>query len=184
MILLLLAVAGATVPDKFGVGCHWLGAGGGGVSLIGDGSSALVNPAGLSRVRRPTAAVGLMAGLHRFEPAPDVYSDTNRDGALDDRDEPHPVDVQVDPAIGMSLLMARQVGGKFGLGFAVAAIGLGTVFGGIGCGLFGHKGGLDIALVGTIITAAASVPLAAAQAQEDEERRELIRLMRQERGLV
>ena len=73
---------------------------------------------------------------------------------------------------------------KFGLGFAVAAIGLGTVFGGIGCGLMGHKGGLDIALAGTIITAAASVPLAAAQAQEDEERRELIRLMRQQRGLV
>lgn len=73
---------------------------------------------------------------------------------------------------------------KFGLGFAVAAIGLGTVCGGIGCGLFGHKSGLDIALAGTIITAAASVPLAAAQAQEDEERRELIRLMRQQRGLV
>ena len=73
---------------------------------------------------------------------------------------------------------------KFGLGFAVAAIGLGTVIGGIGCGLFGHKSGLDIALAGTIITASASVPLAAAQAQEDEERRELIRLMRQQRGLV
>ena len=71
---------------------------------------------------------------------------------------------------------------KFGLGFAVAAIGLGTVFGGITCGLFGQKSGLDLALVGTVITAAASVPLAAAQAQENEEHRAYVRRLRLERG--
>ena len=71
---------------------------------------------------------------------------------------------------------------KFGLGFAVAAIGLGTVFGGITCGLFGQKSGLDLALVGTVITAAACIPLSAAQAQENAERRAMIRRMQIERG--
>jgi len=58
------------------------------------------------------------------------------------------------------------------------------VFGGITCGLFGQKSGLDLALAGTVITAAASIPLGAAQAQENAERRAMVRRMQSERGLV
>ena len=71
---------------------------------------------------------------------------------------------------------------KIGLGFAIAAIGLGTFFGGITCGLFGHKSAFDLALFGTVVTAAASVPLAAGQQQETAERRALVMRYLAERG--
>ncbi|MBA2321278.1 MAG: hypothetical protein H0V89_08995, partial [Deltaproteobacteria bacterium] len=44
---LLAAAAFATVPDSFGVGARWSGAGAAGVAVVEDGAAAMLNPAGL-----------------------------------------------------------------------------------------------------------------------------------------
>jgi hypothetical protein len=117
MFWLLALSAFATAPDKFGIGARWQGAGAGGVSVVDDGTAALVNPAGLSRVRRPKLAVGLSTGFFNFDKIPDLYWDTNRDGMVDTRDDPLVYDAPQDPAAGIQLQMARHIGGKVGVGF-------------------------------------------------------------------
>ncbi len=119
MILALLLAAGpaqASGPDYFGLGGRWQGMGGGGVAVVDDGTSAMLNPAGLSRIRRPTAGVGVQAAFPRFEPVDDVWWDTNRDGVVDDRDPPLQIDANPDDATSLQLHLGRHVGGKFGLG--------------------------------------------------------------------
>ena len=113
--------AHASVPDKFGLGGRWKGMAGAGVAKVGDGSSALFNPAGLSQVRQPTAAVGALGAIHRFSQPPPLWWDTNRDGTVDDRDSGLTLDINPDPAVGVEVQMARQMGGKFGLGFVAYA---------------------------------------------------------------
>jgi hypothetical protein len=106
----------ATVPDAFGIGARWQGAGGAGVAVVEDGTAALVNPAGLSRVRRPTASLGITAAFPKFRDIPDLWWDTNRDGVVDERDPPLAYSANVEPPIGLSVSAARNIGGKFGLG--------------------------------------------------------------------
>lgn len=113
----LCSVAEASVPDKFGVGGRWKGVAGAGVALVDDGAAPLFNPAGLARVRQPTAAVGILGGFHSLDQPPPLWWDTNRDGSVDERDELLEMNINPDPAVGFEVQMARQIGGKFGLGF-------------------------------------------------------------------
>lgn len=106
----------ATPPDLYGVGGRSMGAGGGGVAWVEDGSAARMNPAGLHRVRQPVAGVGYALAHERFLPVPPLYWDTNRDGSLDERDAPLEYDPGVDDASGFTLFAGKQVGGKFGIG--------------------------------------------------------------------
>lgn len=110
------ASAQATVPDLMGLGGRWSGAGGGGVAVIDDGNAAYLNPAGLARVRRPTAALGYIAGWPRLDQPPGLWWDTNLDGVLDERDPPLELDASPDPIGGFMVHAARNVGGRFGLG--------------------------------------------------------------------
>ena len=95
-----------------------MGAGGGCVGLVDDGASAMMNPAGLSRIRQPTVGLGAMGAIERFDDLPDLYWDTNRDGVIDDRDAPLEYDANVDDAVGFHFFAGRNVGGKFGIGAA------------------------------------------------------------------
>lgn len=115
-IVLGPTLAHATAPDLFGHGARWMGAGGGGVAIVDDGTAALLNPAGLSRIRRPTAAVGYGAAAFRFAEPPALYWDTNRDGEIDERDPPLQYSASPPPAAGVQLAVGRHVGGKFGIG--------------------------------------------------------------------
>ncbi len=117
LLALLTAGAEATVPDLVGLGARWQGAGGGGVAVVEDGTSALLNPAGLSRVRRPTASVGYLYGWPRFAETPDLWWDTNRDGLLDESDAPLVYDANPPAIGGIQASASRNVGGKFGVGF-------------------------------------------------------------------
>tara|TARA_Y100000287_G_scaffold62489_1_gene49286 strand:+ start:1006 stop:1242 length:237 start_codon:yes stop_codon:yes gene_type:complete len=63
-------------------------------------------------------------------------------------------------------------------GVATAVAGIVLIFGGIGAGLTGNRHAFDIALAGTIVTAAASVPLSSAKEQERQELRARIRGMK------
>lgn len=119
--LLLIAVGGAahaTVPDTYGTGARYLGAGGGGVAIADDGASARLNPAGLNRIDRPTLALGLNIAQPRFDAMPELWWDTNRDGQVDSRDDPLDFPLEVEDAVGLSLHVGRNVGGRFGLGLA------------------------------------------------------------------
>jgi hypothetical protein len=111
------SVCEASVPDKFGVGGRWKGVAGAGVALVDDGAAPLFNPAGLARVRQPTAAIGMLGGFHNLKQPPPLWWDTNRDGSVDDRDDPLQLDINPDPAVGFEVQAARQIGKKFGLGF-------------------------------------------------------------------
>lgn len=118
-MLLLLGLAGpahATQPDLFGFGGSGMGSGGGGVAMVEDGTAAWLNPGGLSRIRRPTFNLGGFATVDSFQQVPDLYWDTNRDGVLDDRDDPLPWDTDVQDVQGFQLHVGRQIGGKFGFG--------------------------------------------------------------------
>lgn len=114
----LPAVAGATVPDVYGLGARSMGMGGGGIALVDDGPSAMINPAGLSRMRQPSAGIGLSAAIERFADVPPLWWDTNRDGSIDANDPPLDYDAGVDDAIGAHFFFGRHVGQKFGLGIA------------------------------------------------------------------
>lgn len=116
--LLAAAPAGATVPDAIGMGARWAGAGGGGVAVVDDGTSAFVNPAGLSFVRRPTASIGYLGAWPRFEPVPDLWWDTNRDGVVNELDPALEYDVNPPSMAGFTVQASRNIGGKFGLGLS------------------------------------------------------------------
>jgi hypothetical protein len=94
-----------------------MGAGGGGVAMVEDGTAAWLNPAGLSRIRTPNLSVGVLAGQDRLREVPDLWWDTNRDGVLDERDPPLDWSVDVDDLAGLQVHLGRQIGGKFGVGF-------------------------------------------------------------------
>lgn len=106
----------ATVPDMYGAGGRLIAMGGGGVAIVDDGSAALVNPAGLFQIRRPTVSLGLAAAFDKFDPVPDLWWDTNRDGVIDTNDPPLHYSAGVDDAIGLHFSAGRNIGGKFALG--------------------------------------------------------------------
>jgi hypothetical protein len=110
--------AHATVPDTYGVGADHIGMGGGGVAHVADGAAALMNPAGLVRVRRPMVSAGVSWGMVDFADPPPVWWDTNRDGQVDERDPPLELTANVDDTLGLHLDLARQIGSRFGVGLA------------------------------------------------------------------
>ncbi|MEZ4236449.1 MAG: outer membrane protein transport protein [Myxococcota bacterium] len=116
LLALLAAPAAGTVPDLMGLGARLQGAGGGGVAAVDDGTAAYVNPAGLSFVRRPTAALGYVHAWPRFAEAPPLWWDTNRDGIVDEHDPPLQFDANPPSMGGVQLQASRNVGGKFGVG--------------------------------------------------------------------
>lgn len=124
MISLVLALLGgsgpahATAPDLFGSGARSIGMGGGGVAVTEDGSAANINPAGLYRIRRPTVSMGLQGAFPSFDPIPDLWWDTNRDGTVSSADPPLQFPVDVEPAVGLQFAAGRNVGGKFGIGIS------------------------------------------------------------------
>jgi hypothetical protein len=116
MVWLILATAFATVPEKYGTGSASMALGGTGVSWVSDGHAAYLNPAGLSRIRRPMVGVGMSWAHESFEDLPSVWWDTNRDGSLDRRDDPLELSSNVEDAVGVHFHASRNIGGKFGLG--------------------------------------------------------------------
>ena len=122
LVLLALIVAAspasASGPDYFGIGGRWQGAGGGGVAVVDDGTAAMSNPAGLARIRRPTAGLGFQAALPDFADVSPVYWDVNRDGVIDARDTPLQYSADPDGVVALQGHLGRHVGGKFGLGIA------------------------------------------------------------------
>ncbi len=114
--LALTTPALATVPEEFGAGARRIGMGGGGVAEVGDGFAALLNPAGLHQIRRPTAAAALSWGLIRLADPGAVWWDTNRDGLVNTDDPPLLLDDGADDTLGAHLAIGRHIGSKWGFG--------------------------------------------------------------------
>jgi len=110
----------ASGVDVFGMGARWQGAGGGGVAVVEDGTAAYLNPAGLSRIRRPSAGIGIQAAFPNFRPIPPLYWDTNRDGVVDERDKELQYSAQPDNSTAFQLHVGRHVGSKVGIGLALS----------------------------------------------------------------
>ncbi|NCG21642.1 MAG: hypothetical protein GWP91_21720 [Rhodobacterales bacterium] len=107
----------ASGPETFGIGGRFQGAGGGGIALVDDGTSALVNPAGLGQIRRPVAGIGTQTAIPAFQQLPALWWDTNRDGSVDQRDAPLVYPPNDETVSASQIHLGRQIGGKFGIGF-------------------------------------------------------------------
>ena len=97
-----------------------MGRAAGGVSLSGDAGSALLNPAALAGQERSEFLLGYSLVRFDFDPLPDVYWDTNRDGLVDNTDAPLQIGGN-DPGDGSMLGIRRAIGPRFGVGLSLFA---------------------------------------------------------------
>jgi long-subunit fatty acid transport protein len=117
-LLLTLGSALASPAELYGFGAAAMGRSGGGVALDGDAGSALLNPAALAGHDRSQLLLGYTVVRFDFEDAPPVYWDTNRDGSIDEHDEP--LDLGgYDHGDGLMLGLRRPIGERFGFGAAM-----------------------------------------------------------------
>jgi long-subunit fatty acid transport protein len=117
-LLLLSLNAQANPTDLYGFGAEGMGRGQGGVAFVRDASAPMLNPAGLAYVRRPEVHAGFALLRMKLEDPPPVYWDTNRDGHIDDFDDPLLVYAPSEPADGFQVSFARPLLGRIGLGAA------------------------------------------------------------------
>ncbi len=116
MILLLSAVALGSPMEFYGFGARKMGRGGGAVALEEGAESILQNPAALAGQRYPQASLGFVGVNSAFEPISPVWWDQNRDGLVDELDEPLDVGPAYDPVQGFMLGVTRPIGTMFSFG--------------------------------------------------------------------
>ncbi len=118
--LVLAGTANASAVNTFGSGAGASSFGGGGIALPQDGGIVFQNPAGLVRLPGEN---GIMVGYglvrSEFEAFPELWWDTNRDGRIDEDDQP--LDMQPDYANGdgMHAALHRRIGRRFAIGAAL-----------------------------------------------------------------
>lgn len=115
-LLFLSNEAFATVSDVYGNGARSIGMAGGGVSIVDDGGSSMLNPAGLARIDDLAVGLSWSSARAKFKQIDELWWDTNRDGLVDERDEPLNYSANVNDATGLHLQGGWSVGGKFVVG--------------------------------------------------------------------
>ncbi len=118
--LLLAGPALGSPVNTFGSGAGASSMGGGGIALPQDGGIVFSNPAGLVRLPGENGIM-LGYGLVRssFEPFPELWWDTNRDGRIDENDTPLDHQPTYKPGDGMHAALHRRIGRRFALGAAL-----------------------------------------------------------------
>lgn len=111
----MLNVAFAGPADTFGFGAAAMGRGLGGIALSDDVAGVFVNPAGLRELQQGTALLGYSLLRHDLPDMPSVRWDTNRDGLVDERDEPLSVNADYGRWDGLQLGLGRPLGNRIGL---------------------------------------------------------------------
>jgi hypothetical protein len=114
----LLAAAHAGPVDIWGFGADHMGRAGGGVALVDRPAGLFLNPAGLIHMDGPILTLGYAVQRTDLRALPDVYWDTNRDGAITPTDEPLSVDAGQLRADGIQMSLGRPVGKRFAVGIA------------------------------------------------------------------
>ena len=114
--VLFLASAHAGPVDLYGFNAAAMGRGLGGIALSDGVAGVFLNPAGLQHLDGSQILLGY--GLLRNDLAdlPPVRWDTNRDGLIDDTDDPLQVSTDYGRADGLQLALGRSIGPRFGLG--------------------------------------------------------------------
>lgn len=113
----LLSPAGASVMDTFGAGAAATAMGGGVLSPAVDSGGVFSNPAALPQVPGEHEFLASYALVRsRFEPIPELWWDTNRDGIIDGSDDPLQLSSSYDPGDGVLLSTAHTIGQRLGLG--------------------------------------------------------------------
>lgn len=102
--------------EFYGFGARKMGRGGGGVALAEGAESILQNPAALAGQAHPQASIGLVGVDSEFLPFPAVWWDTNRDGLVDETDDPLEVAPEYDPVLGVMIGVTRPIGTMFSFG--------------------------------------------------------------------
>ncbi len=115
-LLSLSSQAFATVSDVYGNGARSIGLGGGGVAISDDGGSAMLNPAGLASIDDLAVGLSWSSARAKFKEVDELWWDTNRDGLVDERDDPLIYSANVNDASGLHLQGGWSVGGKFVVG--------------------------------------------------------------------
>ncbi|MSQ04091.1 MAG: hypothetical protein EXR71_19750 [Myxococcales bacterium] len=116
MILLLSAAALGSPMEFYGFGARKMGRGGGGVAMEEGAESILQNPAALAGQRYPQASFGFVGVDSSFSPISPVWWDQNRDGLIDELDEPLEVGPAYDPVQGFMVGVTRPIGTMFSFG--------------------------------------------------------------------
>jgi len=118
--LILAAPGYASAPNTFGSGAGASAMGGGAIALPQDAGIVFGNPAGLVRLPGEN---GIMLGYglvrSEFDEFPQLWWDTNRDGRIDDNDNPLDVQPEYAAGDGMHAAMHRRIGRRFALGAAL-----------------------------------------------------------------
>ncbi|MBM4391762.1 MAG: outer membrane protein transport protein [Deltaproteobacteria bacterium] len=119
MPLLAFSLATASPVEFYGFGGRKMGRGGGGVALAEGAESIIVNPAALPGQKYPQLSIGFVGIESSFTAIPEVWWDTNRDGLVDENDDPLDVGADYDPVQGFMIGTTRPIGTQFSFGLGL-----------------------------------------------------------------
>lgn len=111
----MLTVAHAGPIAAYGFGGAAIGRGQGGLAIADGGMTVFRNPALLQELAWAEAAYGYALNRSAFPAPPPLHWDTNRDGQLDDADDPLTLSADRPRADGSMVSMARNVGDRMGV---------------------------------------------------------------------
>ena len=122
-LLLLLAslspTGHCTVVDTFGSGAAAIAMGGGGIALPIDSGSVFINPAGLTHLpANHEMMLGYTLSRTAFTSFPALWWDQNRDGVVDEEDEPLDYQPEYDATDGIILGTSQDLGSHLSVGMA------------------------------------------------------------------
>jgi hypothetical protein len=89
---------------------------GDGIASPSASTAARANPAALGKARAPHLSFSYLHATGTFRQIPDVWWDTNRDGAIDGTDSPLDVNTGMDNVDGFMLSMSKPIGKHIGIG--------------------------------------------------------------------
>ncbi len=111
----MLTAAHAGPIDAYGFGGAAIGRGQGGLAVADGGMTVFRNPALLQELEWAEAAYGYGLNRSSFPAPPPLHWDTNRDGQLNEADNPLLLKADRPRADGSTISMARNVGDRMGV---------------------------------------------------------------------
>jgi hypothetical protein len=116
LTIALAATTYASPTDTFGSDVRASSMAGDGVASPSASTAARANPAALGKARTPHLSFSYLHATGAFRQIPDVWWDTNRDGAVNSADSPLNVNTGMDNVDGFMLSMSKPIGKHIGIG--------------------------------------------------------------------
>jgi len=112
------ALASASPVEQYGFGARAMGRAQGGVALTDGPAATMLNPAGLTRLKRQQVLVGYAVMRYDLHDLPEVSWDTNQDGVLDASDGTLDLGPDYEVPDGVMAAHGWPLGSRLGLGLA------------------------------------------------------------------